>query len=150
MKLLNRGIFFFSRYFIRCCSWFFRWYYKRKNIRLTQNTLIGRSVLCIYTSFSLLLLMAATGRYALKRIILGIVSFFLSFTLRFRMRLVGFFHNGKVSVLISLVLVLINIILELSPLEIRSSCLFIYSLSVSESSPPVSTRMALILINIIY
>ncbi len=81
--------------------------------------------------------MAATGRYALKRIILEIVSFFLSSTFRFRMRFVGFFHDGKVSILISLVSVLVDIISGLSPLEIYSSCLFIYFLSMPESSPPV-------------
>ncbi len=39
IKLLNRGILsFFLRYLIRCYSWFFRWYYKKKSIRLTQST----------------------------------------------------------------------------------------------------------------
>ncbi len=94
--------------------------------------------------------MAATGRYALKRTILEIISFFLSSTLRFKMRLIDSFHDGKISTLISLVSVLINIISRLSPLEIRSSYLSIYSSSVPESSPPVSTRMALILISTTY
>ncbi len=94
--------------------------------------------------------MIVIGRYAPKRIILEIVSFFLSSTLRFRMRLVGFFYNGKIPALTSLVLILINIILGLSPFEIRSSCLSIYSSFIPESSPPVSTRIILILINITY
>ncbi len=94
--------------------------------------------------------MAATGRYILKRIILEIVSFFLFSILRFRMRFVGFFYNGKVSVLISLVLVLVDITSGLSPLEIYSSCLSIYSLFIPESSPPVSTRMVLILMSVVY
>ena len=94
--------------------------------------------------------MAATGRYVLKWIILGTASFFLFSTLRFRMRLIDSFYNGKVFILISLVSVLINIISGLSSLEIRSSCLFIYFLSVPESSPPVSTRIVLILVSVIY
>ncbi len=97
--------------------------------------------------FSLSLLIAAIGRYALKRIILGIVSFFLSSTLRFRMRLIDSFYDDKVFILISLVSVLADITSGLSPLEIRSSCLFIYSLSISEFSPPVFIRIVLILVS---
>ncbi len=66
------------------------------------------------------------------------------------MRLVDSFYNGKVSILISLVSVLANIISGLSPLEIHSNYLFIYFLFIPESSPPVSTRMILILINATY
>ncbi len=91
--------------------------------------------------------MTVTGRYALKRIVLGIVSFFLSSTLRFKIRLVGFFYDDRVSTLTSLMLVLANIIFRLSPLEIRSNYLFIYFLSIPESSPPVSIRIILILIS---
>ncbi len=94
--------------------------------------------------------MTAIGRYALKRIILGIINFFSSSTLRFRIRLVDSFYNSKISALTSLVLILTNITSRLSPLEIRSNYLFIHSLSIPESFPPVSTRMVLILVNIIY
>ena len=94
--------------------------------------------------------MVATGRYAPKRIILGLVNFFLSSTLRFKMRLVSFFYNGKIPTLTSFVLILTNITSGLSSFEIRSSCLSIYSLFIPESSPPVFIRMILILISAIY
>ncbi len=94
--------------------------------------------------------MAATGRYALKRIILKIISFFSFSILHFRMRLMDFFYDGKISALTSLVLVLTNITSRLSPLEIRSSYLFIYFLSVPESSSLVSTRIILILVSVAY
>ncbi len=94
--------------------------------------------------------MTITGRYAPKRTILEIVSFFSSSTLHFRMRLVGFFYDDKVPTLTSLVSILTDIISGLSPLEIRSSCLFIYFLFVPESSPPVSTRIILILVSAAY
>ena len=94
--------------------------------------------------------MAATGRYALKRTILGIVNFFSSSTLRFRIRLVGSFYNSKIPALTSLVSVLANITSGLSPFEIRSSYSFIHFSSVSESSPPVSTRITLILMSTTY
>ena len=94
--------------------------------------------------------MTITGRYAPKRTILEIVSFFSSSTLHFRMRLVGFFYDDKVPTLTSLVSILTDIISGLSPLEIRSSYLFIYFLSMPESSSPVSTRIVLILVNITY
>jgi len=92
--------------------------------------------------------MAATGRYTPKRTILGIVSFFSSSTFRFRIRLVSSFYNGKIPTLTFFVLVLADIISGLSPLEIRSSCLFIYFLSVPESSSLVSIRMVLILVSV--
>ncbi len=94
--------------------------------------------------------MAVIGRYALKRIILRIISFFLSSILRFRIRLISSFYNDKVSTLIFFVSVLINIISGLSPFEIRSSYLSIHFLSIPESSPLVSTRIILILISTIY
>jgi len=100
--------------------------------------------------FSLSLLMAATRRYAPKRTVLGIINFFLSFILRFRMRLVGSFYNDRISTLTSLVLILINIIFGLSLLEIRSSCLSIYFLFMPESSSPVFIRMVLILVSVAY
>src|SRR6266498_5548129 len=93
--------------------------------------------------------MITTGRYALKRIVLGIISFFPSSIFRFRIRLMGFFYDGKISALISLVLILVDIILGLSPLEIRSSYLSIYFLFMPESSSPVFTRMVLILVNVV-
>ena len=101
-------------------------------------------------SSSLSLLMAATGRYAPKRTILRTANFFLSSTLRFKMRLIDSFHNGKISALIFLVSVLINIISRLSSLEIRSSYLSIHFLSIPESFPPVSIRMTSILVSVIY
>jgi len=91
--------------------------------------------------------MVATGRYALKRIVLGIVSFFSSSTLRFRMRLVDSFYDGKIFILIFLILILADIIFGLSSLEIRSNCLSIYFLFVPESSPPVFIRIILILVS---
>ncbi len=89
-------------------------------------------------------------RYAPKRTILEIVNFFSFSTLRFRIRLVGFFYNDKVSILISLVLILIDITSGLSSLEIRSSCLSIYFLFMPEFSPLVFVRIVLILISAIY
>ncbi len=66
------------------------------------------------------------------------------------MRFVGSFYNNKVFILIFLVLILADIISGLSSLEIYLSYLFIYFSSVPESSPPVSTRIILILISITY
>ncbi len=66
------------------------------------------------------------------------------------MRLVGFFYDGRIFILTFLVLVLADITFRLSLLEIRSSYLFIYFLSVPESSPPVFIRMVLILISVTY
>ncbi len=94
--------------------------------------------------------MAVIGRYVLKRIILGIVSFFSSSTLRFRIHLIDSFYDGRASALTFFISVLADITFRLLPLEIRSSCLSIYFLSVSESSPPVSTRIVLILVSAVY
>ena len=101
-------------------------------------------------SSSLSLSIAATGRYALKRIILKIINFFSSSTFHFKIRLINSFYNGKIPTLTSLVLVLTNITSGLSPLEIRSSYLFIHFSSIPESSPPVSIRIILILISTTY